>query len=164
MTGGVNNIRRKVETAVAAYLVANDNPGAGVNVYRWLDAVDGDRYASPSIHVACLSSRPVSADLDATSGCTNRVATVTVKVRTWAADERDGGVVVATGRDAHDTLAGRVMDSLHVSTLVAELNANAPAGIQFTQVDLPTDEDSVEERAIITTITFDVLAHGTAGT
>jgi hypothetical protein len=154
----MNNIRRNVETAVWMYLGNTNDPGTGVNVYRWADAPAAtDRVAYPCIVVWAKAGRPFSDTIDATSGATNRYVSVEITCSSPCADGEE-----ATARDQHDTLCGRIMDSLYSSTLVADLNANAPAGVAIEQVDLPTDEDAIADGMLETRITFDLLAHGKA--
>lgn len=155
MIYGINNIRRRVEEAVVNYLLATDDPGT-VNVYRYRDAAGGEsRIAYPCMKVYAKSSRPMSDDLDATSGATNRYVSIEVRCFCPPVDADDG----QTARDRIDELAGRVLDALHVDGLASALNTAAPEGVSIEQVNLPNEEDGEDGEVVIT---FDLLAHGKA--
>jgi hypothetical protein len=151
-----NNLRRKVEEAVRAYLesAASDQDGTA-SYYRYMQqSTPGDTYTVPCVIVRATGSRPMADTIDATSGLTNRYVALLVEVRTHASDL---GATVAA--DRHDNLLGSVMDALHSDTLVTDLNAQAIEGVDIEQVDLPVEEADEDGQHIISRLTFDVLAH-----
>lgn len=160
----VNGLHRKLEGALLGYLESLGSTPGTVNLYRAFDVSAGQtRVAFPAVTVRCGESRPMSPDLDATSGATNRYGSVDIVVHTWLADPREGGVSVQPAIDQHDAISGWVADALHSASLVADINA-AAAGVVVEQVDLPRIVGpDVEEGAIVSRIAFDVLCYGTEG-
>jgi len=150
-----------MEDVVATYIRANDNP-APCNIYVTAEAIaSGATMAEPFIAISCDASGPVPGmDIDASSGCQNQTLTVSLAVRTHAANEDllSNGIEIP-GRQYHAETVGRVMDLLYAQTLVQNLNDVGIPNIGIVQVDTPTTSMQPADRSYVTVIRFNVHAY-----
>lgn len=162
-----NNLLRRCEDAVKAYIEANDAPDAGVSIYRTLDqaSISGSVKA-PCYIISARKARYLLADIiPEQPGLPPCVLDLSITARTLGEDllDADGKTVKETARDCHDRLVGRLLDLLTTGTLTAGLNAQGISGIHFSQCDLPEESISTDGDHVETEITLAITAESVEG-
>ncbi len=150
-----------VEDAIKAYIQAVDAP-TGVTLYTTADAcAAGEEIAEPYIAINCEDSGPVPemSNVDYTAGISNQQVTVNLYIRTHGSDEDAAEIIASTtARDFHKLVAGKMLDLLYRTDLIATLNGYADE-VEFVQADHPRTKTTTAQRSFVTTITFTAHAY-----
>lgn len=150
-----------VEDAIKAYIQAVDAP-TGVTLYTTADAcAAGEEIAEPYIAINCEDSGPVPemSNVDYTAGISNQQVTVNLYIRTHGSDEDAAEIIASTtARDFHKLVAGKMLDLLYRTDLIATLNGYADE-VEFVQADHPRTKTATAQRSFVTTITFTAHAY-----
>ena len=160
-----NNLLRRVEDALKAYIMANDAPDSAVGVYRSMDeaAITG-AVVPPCYIISAIRRRSLLADtVPDQIGLPPSIVSAQIVCRTIARDEEAGGVITATARERHDLLVGRLLDLLTTGTVAAELSTQGVENLAVDQCDAPDEAFAVDGDRIETTITFDLVARSVTG-
>jgi hypothetical protein len=152
-----------VEDAMKAYFQSMAGAyafPAYCQIYNTADVVGaGEELAEPYVAISAEDFAPALTEVDLTAGVSNQLLTLNIYVRTNSSDadanEQENG---DTGRTQHKKIAGKVMDAISRTDLVAALNAVA-GDVQFVQIDSPRGKTMASDRSYVTTITLQIHAY-----
>lgn len=154
----------KAEDLLREYILRTDDPG--VPVYRTFDA---EEFASPVAKdsvaiIATNFERTVPEVLpSADVGYGNQTISLAVRIRTSIDPEKFGEAVVATAREKHARLRGRIMDLLHRDTILTDLAGCGVPGIGCYRIDWATGTRRPMRAGLMTTINVEMLVYGKEG-
>ena len=128
----------------------------------------GEELNEPWIAVRCMNSLPgfpeVQLDLPDQT-VTTRMYTADIAIRTHAEDlyDTDGKTVLKDARTAHGELVGQVLSPFYSDTVKDDLNNSAAAvgNIAICQIDQPAIDSGVTDRALVTSVKFQILCNPT---
>ena len=147
-----------LEDALHSYLSGAVDPAAGATLYRMADATAFDvTLVEPYIGVTCANGRTFNDEAWLEAATSQRTIEARLTIRSHAED------TAQTARAKHALLVGMVMDALHRTDIVAELNAQQVPNLHVDQVDNVTDATEPADRSYVTTLSFDVVCHVSAG-
>lgn len=144
-----------LEDALHSYLGGAIDQTAALNMYRMADATAyGAEIKEPALGILCDTGRAFTDEVYLTDNVSTRLVTVRLTIRTHAENQP-----AATARAQHALHVGMVMDALHRTDLVAELNAQQVPNLAVNQVGNIEDTTRPEHRSYVTELTFDVVCH-----
>ena len=152
------DLEERTEDAIVAYLTGE--VGGEMRVYA---SYDFDEAQYPCAAVYAESTGPIAEEA---SWHDARAMVVQVAVMTEAAPEVDAnGLTLVTARERNAQARSAVLNALCIDGLVAALVAQQVDDVAFSQAQVTSTTRTVDAgaRAMITTVTLDVIAEPVTG-